>query len=456
MTKNQDKSIFTSQIMSDYTDEIPAHLLASLKTGKCVLFAGAGVSQRCLAKNRQPLPAWRELLVLLTSWAEKNKTLSPSIVKELKKLLQQNKYLLVAEELIETIGASVIHNFLLEIFNPDGIIPSRLHEMLVATPFRFIITTNYDNLLERAFVNVQNRNIERVCVDELDRLKKILHTSDFILKLHGDLERPESIILGQRQYQYLLQNKEYSSIIDEIFSENSILMIGYGLNDPDILLTFDRLARVSPSQPPHFLLCKRGSRTQIEKKRLLSDRNVQIIEYIDYFGFHNHIDTFLLGLNNALENDQLLKRICPKIRARIAVHYPEDLTSDGLFVWNFLFREGAIVLSESYQRHEQLRYLDKELDEGMKAEDYILFVVDVNTLDGKGDFIAKVERALQVAKSVGVQVIFLIVGALKRPNFLSKNSIAPTFYVDESFSEKDLVLMRSYIAQDIRMGYRQA
>jgi hypothetical protein len=455
MTNPPDKLLSASQIIDGYTDEIPAPLLQALESGKCVLLAGAGVSQRCLARNRQPLPAWQDLLTLLTAWAEKNKTLSSSTAKELQKLLRRNEHALVAEELIETIGANAVHDFLVEVFDPDGIIPARLHELLVATPFRFIITTNYDNLLERAFVSVQNRHVERVCVDELDRLKRILSSSDVILKLHGDLERPESIILGQRQYQYLLQNKEYSTVIDEIFSENSILMIGYGLNDPDILLTLDRLARVSPSQPLHFLLCPRGSRTPIERKRLSSDRNVHVIEYVDYFGFHNHIDTFLLGLNTALGNDQLLKRTRPSIRARVAVHYPDNLTSDGLFVWNFLFREGAVTLSDKPQRHEQLQHFDKSLDEGMKAIDYLLLVANTDAIDQKGDFLSKVERAFQVAPSAGVQVIFLIVGATKRPTFLSQNANAPAFYVDNGFSEKDLVLLRSYIAQDIRMGHRQ-
>lgn len=269
MTKIADKLLSASQIIDGYTDEIPTPLLQALESGKCVLLAGAGVSRRCLSRNRQPLPAWQDLLNLITLWAENNKVLSSSTAKELQKLMRRNEHALVAEELIDRVGANAVHDFLVEVFDPDGIVPSRLHELLVATPFRFIVTTNYDNLLERAFVGIQNRHVERICIDDLDRLKRVLSSSDVILKLHGDLERPESIILGQRQYQYLLQNKEYSAVIDEIFLENSILMIGYGLNDPDILLTLDRLARVSPSQPPHFLLCPRGSRTPIEKKRLV-------------------------------------------------------------------------------------------------------------------------------------------------------------------------------------------
>jgi SIR2-like domain len=432
-----------SKIIEGYTDKIPEQLLRALESGNCVLLAGAGVSRRCLAKNRQPLPAWQDLLSLLISWAANNKLLPSITVQELEKLLQRNEHLLVAEELIDSIGANAVHDFLIEVFDPDGIIPSRLHELIVATPFRFIVTTNYDNLLERAFVNVQNRHVERVCIDELKRLKTKLKGSDIVLKLHGDLDRPESIILGQRQYQHLLQNKEYSTVLDQIFSENSILMIGYGLNDTDILLTLDRLARVSSSQPPHFLLCPEGDRTSIEKKRLAKDRNVHVIEYVDYLGYHNHIDTFLRDLNKALKNEGILERIRPSMRARVHIHYPENLTADGLFVWNFLFREGAITLSKEPQQ-DQLKDLGEKIAEGFEALDYLLFVVNANALN-EGDFFSKVKDTLTLAPSKGVQIMFLVVGESERPTYLTKNVNLPVFYVDDGFSEKDLMLLRSYI-----------
>jgi hypothetical protein len=95
------------------------------------------------------------------------------------------------------------------------------------------------------------------------------------------------------------------------------------------------------------------------------------------------------------------------------------------------------------------------LDEGMRGIDYLVLVVNAESLDQRGDFISKVDRALKVAPEAGIQLIFLIVGETKRPNFLSKNINTPTFYVNNGFSEKDLVLMRSYIAQDMRMGHRQ-
>lgn len=445
-----------AKILGTYTDPIPHKLIKAFKDCNCVLFIGSGVSRRCLARNRRPLPSWKELLNLLLSVADDKGLIFPDTVRDLNDLLARKEYLMVAQELLEILGQEKVQDLINEALDPDGIIPSRLHELLALTPFRFCITTNYDNLLERAFVGTWNRHIERVCIDELQRLRSLLKLeSEFVLKLHGDLDRPETIVLGQRQYQFLLQSAEYSEVLNEIFRSNSVLMLGYGLEDIDIQLALDRLARPTASQPPHFLLCARDTKTRTEKKRLAADRNVHTIEYVDYFGFHNHIDTFLKGVNVALGNANNLERIRLPLRARIAVHYPLNLTEDGFFVWNLLFKEGAIVLSDEPQR-DQLKYLEKRLSENLRAQDYLLFVLDNQALDEGSDFLPILERAFNCACSHGIQTIFLIVGAQKRPSFLKKDIYVPTFYVKNDFSEKDLTILRSYIAQDIRMGFRRA
>ena len=225
--------------------------------------------------------------------------------------------------------------------------------------------------------------------------------------------------LDKKHYQYLLQQGRYADVIDGIFRNNSVLMIGYGLSDIDIQLSLDRIASLNKSQPPHFLLCVRGTKTATEIKRLSLDKNVNVIEYEDVFGFHNRVDDYIRGINYGLGNTQNLKRIRKSLRARIQVHYPLDLTDDGLFVWNMLFREGVITLSAEPQK-DQLVYLEKSISNNMIALDYLLFVLNEQALDENSTFLSLLERAFNTACSMGVQTVFLVVGAGKRPWYLKK------------------------------------
>ncbi len=453
VTKKKNK-ITVEDVLGTYTDPIPDSLINALKSGNCVLLAGSGLSRRCLSRNRKPLPNWNELLKLLVIEANNNSLTTKNVIKELNDLLSRGEYLMVAQELIELIGEENVKAIINKSLDPDGITPSRLHEILSITPFRFFITTNYDNLLERAFWGTWHRQIERVCFDDTSQFVKLLNqNSKLVLKLHGDLDRPDTLVLGQKQYQYLLQNENYNNVLDDIFKNNSVLMLGYGLGDIDIQLTLDRLANRSKSSFPHFLLCPKDSKSSIEKKRLAIDRNVHVIEYVDYFGFHNHLDTFLKGANIAIDNSHEFERIRKTLRARITIHYPKHLADDGLFVWNLIFREGATTLSTDAQEN-QLKHLNENILNNFYATDYLIFIVDEITINDNNEFLIQIQKSIEISKIVGVQIMFLVVGANQRLSLLSKTQ-APTFYVSKDFSEKDLINLLSYIRQDLSMGIRQ-
>ena len=162
------------------SDPNTEQLIKALANGNCVLFAGSGISRRCLARNRQPLPNWRELLKLLFSEAINNDLVSTDTIRDLEVLFRKNEYLMIAEELLEVLSKPRVQQIINEILDPDGIVPSKLHELLSITPFRFRITTNYDNLLERAYIETWNRHVDRVCLDELERLYVLVNQgSDF-------------------------------------------------------------------------------------------------------------------------------------------------------------------------------------------------------------------------------------------------------------------------------------
>ncbi len=436
-----------------YHEPIPDDLLDAISQKRCIALVGSGVTSRCLSKTRQPLPGWAGLLRGLTQWAAEEGALEPKDVEDLMQLISLSDFLIVAQELREQLGDEAIATFVARTFDPDALIPSRIHELLSVIPFRGYITTNYDNLLERAYVNVRKRQLERILADSQTSLENIRKRDPFFLKLHGDLEIPASIVLGYRDYLNLIADPRFQGFLDNVFSEFSLLMVGYGLTDLDIVQSLDRTTHAGTGRR-HYLLSRRGSRNAVARRRLLGDRNIQTIQYVDYFGFHNHVDTFLEGVIDALKLDSERQRVRPHLRRRMHVHYPDRCSSDGLFVWNYVFREGAITLSSEAQP-KQIEHLKGMLDDGLRALDYVVFLVDREGLSDE-TFRTLIERTIEKSKPVGVQVIFLTVGCNDRPDrFISSAAGTPAFYLREDFGEIDLEPFRTYIAQDMKAGFRQ-
>jgi hypothetical protein len=439
------------EIIGTYSDAIPNELIEAINTGSCIALIGSGISSRCLSKSRTPLPLWKNLLLSIINFALEHNLIEPNINDELKYLLDEQKFLVVAQELYEVLGENKINDYIINVFNPEDIVPSILHEIIAITPFSQIMTTNYDNLLERAYIETNKHHIDVLLFQDIIDSDKFQNQKS-IIKLHGDIKKPDSFILGHQHYQNLLKDQKYCTFVDELFENNSIFMLGYGLSDIDIQMTLDRIS--GKNKRTHFLLSKKGTYSNIERQRLLKDRNVKVIEYIDYFGFHNHIDTFLKGLNVAIGNREKLQKLPrQEIRARISVHYPEETQKDGQFIKNFIFREGAITLANN-SMEAQVQHLDDYLMQGFRALDYLLFVVKEEHFNEKNLFFTKMNLSLDKCSSQGVHVIFILIGAEKRPTFLQKRTLAPTFYIKNDFSEKDLLLLRSYISQDIKMGFR--
>jgi hypothetical protein len=148
-----------------------------------------------------------------------------------------------------------------------------------------------------------------------------------------------------------------------------------------------------------------------------------------------------------------LGRVRPEIRRRIHIHYPEHLSEDGTFVWNYVFREGAITWGRAAQER-QVQQLQEQVGARLRTTDYLVFVCDDETFIG--GFSGLIEQSLLTAGEVGVQVIFLVIGAKRRPEFLAKRApLSPTFYLGPTFGEKDLEPFRAYLVQDSIGGFKQ-
>jgi hypothetical protein len=153
--------------------------------------------------------------------------------------------------------SGLVDGIFAELTKPN-IIPSPALHMLAALPFRLIITTNYDHLFERALravevspgktkdpiISIYDPNASGAPEDvPLDPLPE----RPVLLKLHGDIDKPGSIVITEEDYItfiYRMGNLHLHPIHEKIrarMMEWPLLFIGYSLRDLNLRLLLKTL-----------------------------------------------------------------------------------------------------------------------------------------------------------------------------------------------------------------------
>jgi hypothetical protein len=138
---------------------------------------------------------------------------------------------------------------------------TKYHDKLKLIPhFKTIVTTNYDRLFEHSFES----NIQPVIED--NQVPYLERGRTHLFKIHGDLSKPDSIVITKSDYNMFFQEKTEDSIVWSVIKErmatNSVLFLGYNLEDPNVLTVFDRITSIltsnrkecfliSPNLPSH-------------------------------------------------------------------------------------------------------------------------------------------------------------------------------------------------------------
>ena len=269
---------------------IPQELIDSFNKGRCAIFIGAGLS---IAAG---LPSWRSLIEELITLAKEKANLSSKRINNLRSLLsKESKFLLLAEELREVLP-NEINKYIIERFEDSNIKPTNTHLKLMRLPYRFLITTNYDSLLEKAFVQVKKEDYTSFTYEDPASINYAIHTGkEFILKAHGDAKKaPQNIIFTEKDYRKILyRERGYQSILEVIFSTFNVLFLGVSFNDPEINLLLGYIHNIfHGGAPEHYALMKSDDVTEVELDRWRKDFKINVIPYSPK-NKHIEIDKFL-------------------------------------------------------------------------------------------------------------------------------------------------------------------
>jgi hypothetical protein len=299
------------------TPKLPGLLVRHIQQKRCVVFVGAGLSAGA------GLPTWGRLL--LNGIQELVGALPEGELHqtELEQLVKQGKLLEVADFCKEKLG-SAYHQFLSEQVRGDQVqkLPTT-HDVLMRLPFSAWVTTNYDKLLERAYSQVKGggspKTLTHKDTEALGRL--LFDGGPFILKAHGDIDRPETVVLTSRDYSDIIHaNPAFNEIFSGLLLTKALLFVGYSLSDPDFRLLMDRqLTHFKGFVPERYALMTGVG--PVERDVLWRTARIQVISYENASGTHAEVLQFL----QALEAELLPKRASESVQVKQIVPAPATM-----------------------------------------------------------------------------------------------------------------------------------
>lgn len=198
---------------------IPCNLVGDFRNQRLMLFAGAGVS------TVLGLPRWSGLIAQMAS----ELTFDPEIFNEL------GSYPTLAEYYtLEKGGITRIVNWMKREWSGSfiNVSDSDIHRLIVTGRFPIIYTTNYDSWLEAAHDHYGAPYSKIVTGEDIS---KASGSETQIVKFHGDLSNPETMVISESDYfERLRFEAELDIKLQSDMLRYSTLFIGYSLSDVNV------------------------------------------------------------------------------------------------------------------------------------------------------------------------------------------------------------------------------
>ncbi len=305
----------------------PEGLIELISAGRIVPVIGSGISAAAHSTDAAALqmPTYRELIERLLKGAVglKGNDHDQRDIEKVQQALNDDNPDEAARLLYKDILGNNFFHELRRIINPiDGKLqPSLSHTLLRILDFDLVITTNYDRLLER-FVTPNHEVITPLDVDALEYFVGNLNynnSNQLLIKLHGDISRPETLLFGRDRLDQFYQgmgvsgrekkatrsaamvlSAQHGQRMDEslsrLFHDRSFLFLGLSFlleSEGYVSVLEDYL---EDSIHPHYALVPKSEAGKEWKRDLARKLNITFIEY-EPDKHHSQVPEFISYLN---------------------------------------------------------------------------------------------------------------------------------------------------------------
>jgi len=237
------------------------------ENNRLVIFVGAGVSMN------SKLPSWYGLIKKIADELKFSNCI-PSCSGcnksdcSAKNEFTQEDFLKIPEYYYSTVGDKTYYDFIQNHFLPMPS-PNEIDKLIISLLPHHIITTNYDTLLED--VESTDATLYSVIAQDHDLLSKI--NDRYIIKMHGDIHAPKTIVLKESDYTtYESTHPLISTFIRSLLINHTFLFVGYSLNDYNLKIImgwinyYVNLHRIK--ERPHSFIITDKKYNELESNRL--------------------------------------------------------------------------------------------------------------------------------------------------------------------------------------------
>lgn len=273
--------------------QIPSSVASKLEqiklymgTHSVTAFVGAGFSMNAEIPNNVSMKTWNQLREVFLDKLYPNN--------EEDKKNDANDVVRLASLVDAQFGHNELDNILEEALPDQLIRPGRLHHMLVQLPWKDILTTNYDTLIERGAEQVIN---EFKLVTNKETL--LYQPSPRIIKLHGSFPNIRPYIMTQEDYRrYPIERPEMVNTAKQCFLESLVCLIGFSGEDPNFRAWIGWLKDVIGQQRicPTYLITYRKEFHDAEKA-LMTKLGIDIINLAEVGGVDDYYSAYEFFLN---------------------------------------------------------------------------------------------------------------------------------------------------------------
>ena len=257
---------------------LPKRLIDNLRKGLVIPWCGAGVS---IASG---LPDWKALAGRMIDAALESGAISESQEAELNKMHDASAFVDVIDFSRERLSTNDYRDLLEELVGSDTA-ASRIQMSVAGLNAPAIFTTNFDRLIEGAVTEKTGAAPAVFTSRDMQSIVRyFVRGWFFILKVHGTIENPQTVVLSGRDYtQHVFGNSAFMQFLHLIFMSRSVLFIGTALGDAYLRRLLEENAYLTGGAGmQHFALRTRDDAGEILTKILRDRFNITVIHCEDY------------------------------------------------------------------------------------------------------------------------------------------------------------------------------